>query len=147
MTGEMAAFYRRMLSVGFSEPYQRDVGLALETENPLSDPHLDLAFCLSDTNKTISILDRYMDGRTLDEAQIYAMILAEMRQQYVSGSMSLGQVAKILFYILESADLWYVGPWEALTCQYYEYEEAEDGWINMESFLNSFAEYLLAGKE
>lgn len=147
MTVEMAAFYRRMLSVGLSDTYEHDIGLALENEDPLPELLLDLAFCLSDTSKTISILDDYIYGRTLNEYQIYPMVLAEMRELYVSGSLKLEQIVEILFQILEGAGLWYAGPWEKLTYLYFEYEEAEDGWLDMNSYLSSFAKSILTEDE
>lgn len=110
MTAEMAAFYRRMLSVGLTDTYERDMDLALEKEDPLSDLLLDLAFCLSDTDKTISILDDYIRARVLDEDKIYPLILNEMRERYVSGRLKLEQIAEMLFEILKEAGLWYEEP-------------------------------------
>lgn len=122
MTAEMAAFYRRMLSVGLTDTYERDMDLALEKEDPLSDLLLDLAFCLSDTDKTISILDDYIRARVLDEDKIYPLILNEMRERYVSGRLKLEQIAEMLFEILKEAGLWYEEPWGDLIDLYYEYE-------------------------
>ena len=143
MTVEMAAFYRRMLSVGLSDTYQRDIGLALEKESPLSTLLLELAFCLSDANKTISILDNYIGDRVLNEDKIYPMILEEMRDLYINKRFELEQIAEMLFGILESAKLWYEGPWERLMYLSYEYDEVKDGCLYMKDFLDSFAEYLL----
>lgn len=143
MTVEMAAFYRRMLSVGLSDTYQRDIGLALERKDPLSELLLELAFCLSDVNKTISILDNYIGDRVLNEYKIYPMILEEMRDLYNNKRFKLEQIAEMLFGILEGAKLWYEGPWERLMYLSYEYDEVKDGCLYMEDFLDSFAEYLL----
>ena len=63
MTVEMAAFYRRMLSVGLSDTYQRDIGLALEREDPLSELLLELAFCLSDVKLDALIRTQIPCGR------------------------------------------------------------------------------------
>lgn len=143
MTVEMAAFYRRMLSVGLSDTYQRDIGLALEKEDPLSVLLLELAFCLSDANKTISILDNYIGDCNLDEYTIYSMILEEMRELYRMGRFKLEQIAEILFGILEGAGLWYEGPWDQLMYLSCVYDEVKDGCLYMDDFLDSFAEYLL----
>ena len=45
--------------------------------------------------------------------------------------------------VLESAKLWYEGPWERLMYLSCEYDEVKDGCLYMEDFLDSFAEYLL----
>ncbi len=142
MTVEMAAFYRRMLSVGLSNTYQRDIGLALEKEDPLSELLLDLAFCLSDVNKTISILDNYIGGCALDEYRIYPMIVAEMQALYNNNRLNLEQIAEALFGILEDAGLCYEGPWEKVMYLSYEYDEVKDGCLYMDDFLDSFTEYL-----
>lgn len=144
MTTEMAAFYRRMLSVGVSDTYQCNIGIALENEEPLSELLLELAFCLSDTNQTISILDNYIGDSTLNEYSIYPMILAEMRALYERGRLSLEQTAVALFGILEGAELQFEGPWTELTYLSYEYDEAKDGYLHMDDFLASFSNYLLS---
>ena len=147
MTVEMAAFYRRMLSVGLSDTYQRDIGLALEKEDPLSELLLDLAFCLSDTSKTISNLDDHIGDRALDEYRIYPMILAEMRELYSNGHLKLEQIAEALFGILEGAGLWYEGPWEELMYLSYGSDAAKAGFLCMDAFLASFAISLLGKNE
>ena len=143
MNVEMAAFYRRMLSVGLSDTYERNIGLALEKEDPLSNLLLDLAFCLSDTNKTISILDNYIGDCALDENKIYPMILEEMQALYTNNQFTLEQIAELLFKILRGAELSFNGPWEKLTYLSYEYDEVTDGCLYMDDFLDSFAEYFL----
>lgn len=143
ITVEMAAFYRRMLSVGLSDIYQRDIGLALEKEDPPSELLLELAFCLSDANKTISILDNYIGDCVLNEYKIYPMILEEIRELYNSKRFKLEQIAEMLLGILEGANLWHEGPWEKLIHLSYAYDEVKGGGLYMEDFLDSFAEYPL----
>ena len=48
MTPERAAYHRLMLLSGLREEFDRELDLALETEDPITDPVLDLAFCMSD---------------------------------------------------------------------------------------------------
>lgn len=144
MTVEMAAFYRRILSVGLTDTYQRGIGLALEKEDPLPEPLLDLAFCLSDINKTISILNGFIDDCSSDEFRIYPMILSEMRALYRSGRLKLAEIAEKLFGVLESAGLQCEEPWKDLVYLSYEYDEVKEGSIYLDDFLVSFAEYLFA---
>lgn len=147
MTPEQAVCYRRMLAVGMTDPYQRDLGFALEKEDPLSDLLLDLALCLSDTRQTVLILDDYIGICAVDEAKIHNMICAEMQKSYRNGSMDLLQIAETMFAILLRAGIWNEKAWQELRCLYYEYDEVKAGYWDMDHFLDSFSEYLFHKKE
>ena len=56
MTPERAAYHRLMLLAGLQEEFEKDLDFALETEDPITAPILDLAFCMSDLNQTVSVL-------------------------------------------------------------------------------------------
>ena len=50
MTPERAAYHRLMLLAGLQEEFEKELDFALETEDPITAPILDLAFCMSDLN-------------------------------------------------------------------------------------------------
>ena len=60
MTPERAAYHRLMLLAGLQEEFEKDLDFALETEDPITAPILDLAFCMSDLNQTVSVLYNYI---------------------------------------------------------------------------------------
>ena len=135
MTAENAVFYRRMLAVGLSGAYLRDVERALDEAEPLTDLLLELAFCLSDTDKTISVLDHYLENREPNEEIVYTMLLAELRSLYTSKSISLQRAAEALIAILKCDQLYWEEPWKELSELVYSYEEVEDGFWTMDDFL------------
>ena len=59
MTPERAAYHRLMLLAGLQEEFEKELDFALETEDPITAPILDLAFCMSDLNQTASVLYNY----------------------------------------------------------------------------------------
>ena len=142
MTLEKAVFYRRMLSVGLSDTYQTEIECAIEQEALLSGLLLDLALCLSDINKTISVLDGYIAGREADEEQVYEMLLSELRKLYLSDAISLQQAAEALLTIQESESLYCGEGWSDLLFLSYEYDDVKDGYCSMEDFLKLFLKFL-----
>ena len=143
MTAEMAAFFRRMLSVGLSDAYQQYMEIALEEENPPSNLLLDLAFCLSDTNKTISILDDYIRDCTLNESNLYSMIVLELQKKVASGILTTEQYVKAVFAIMESGNLCNNTAWKTANQLSYLYCDAKNDYLTMDEFLATFSAYML----
>ena len=75
MTPERAAYHRLMLLAGLQEEFARELDFALETEDPITAPILDLAFCMSDLNQTISVLYNYTLDYSVDEQQVHQVQL------------------------------------------------------------------------
>lgn len=142
MTAENAAFYRRMLSVGLSDTYFRDVERALEEEEPLSDLLLELALCPSDTSKAISVLDHYLENREPNEAVVHEMLFSELRNLHMNSSISLRQAAEAALAILESERLYHEEPWREVELLSYEYDEVKEGFLCMDDFLSDFFDVL-----
>ena len=109
MTPERAAYHRLMLLAGLQEEFEKALDSALETEDPITSPILDLAFCMSDLNQTVSVLYNYTQDYSVDEQQVYDMIMTELRRQYVGKQMNAGEVCEVLSKIQHICD--FGEPW------------------------------------
>lgn len=141
MTPERAAYHRLMLLAGLQEEFERELDFALETEDPITAPILDLAFCVSDLNQTISILYNYTLDYSVDEQQVYDMIMAELRRQYDGKQMNAGEVCEVLSKIQRICD--FDEPWIDLYTYLYEYELLDEGMISQEVFETGFESVFL----
>ena len=144
MTPEQAAYHRLMLLAGFCGEYERELDLALETEDPITAPVLELAFCMSDLEKTVSVLCNYALDHSVDEQQVYDMIVAEFRRQYVSRQMNAKKVCEALNKIQRIC--YFTEPWTELYSYLYEYELLDEGMISEEVFETGFESVFLHGK-
>ena len=144
MTPERAAYHRLMLLAGLQEEFERELDFALETEDPITSPVLDLAFCMSDLNQTISVLYNYTLDHSVDEQQVYDMIMAELRRQYVSKKLNAREVCEVLSTIQCICD--FGEPWIDLYTYLYEYELLDEGMISQAVFEAGFESVFLHGE-
>ena len=133
-----------MLLAGVQEEFEMELDLALETEDPITSPILDLAFCMSDLNQTVSVLYNYTLDYSVDEQQVYDMIMAELRRQYVGKQMNAGEVCEVLSKIQHICD--FGEPWLDLYTYLYEYELLDEGMISQEVFETGFESVFLHGE-
>ena len=141
MTPERAAYHRLMLLAGLQEEFEKDLDFALETEDPITAPILDLAFCMSDLNQTVSVLYNYTLDYSVDEQQVYDMIMAELRRQYASKELNAREVCEVLSKIQRICD--FGVPWIDLYTYLYEYELLDEGMISEEVFETGFESVFL----
>ena len=144
MTLERAAYHRLMLLAGVQEEFEKELDIALETEDPITAPILDLAFCMSDLNQTISVLYNYTLDYSVDEQQVYDMIMAELRRQYVGKQMNAKAVCEALNKIQRICD--FGEPWIDLYTYLYEYELLDEGMISQAVFEVGFESVFLHGE-
>lgn len=143
MTPEKATYYRLMLLAGLREEYDRDLELTLETANPIPDPELNLAFCMSDLDKTISILHNYVLMFSVDEAQVFQMVLTKLRKLYAEKCLSAVQLVGIMETMAQNCENSYNKPWNQLRYPAYDYELVEEGLVSQEVFERAFDAYFL----
>lgn len=144
MTPERAAYHRLMLLAGFCGEYERELDEALETLDPIPEPELSLAFCMSDLEKTVSVLCNYTLDHSVDEQQVYDMIVAAFRRQYVDKRMNAVEVCEALNKIQRICD--FGDPWIDLYNYLYEYELLDEEMISEEVFEVGFESVFLRGK-
>ena len=144
MTPERAAYHRLMLLVGLQEEFERELDFALETEYPITAPILDLAFCMFNLDQTVSVLYNYTLDYSVDEQQVYDMIMTELRRQYVGKQMNAGEVCEVLSKIQHICD--FGEPWLDLYTYLYEYELLDEGMISQEVFEVGFESVFLHGE-
>lgn len=147
MTPESAAYYRLMLLSGLREEFDRELDQALETEDPISPLILDLAFCMSDLEQTISVLYNYTLRFRIDQQQVYDRILAELRRQYTEKLLSPVQLTRIMFQVAQNCDDSSDEPWMRLCYPTYAYELVEEGFVSGEAFDAAFEAFLLRGEQ
>ena len=141
MTPERVAYHRLMLLAGLQEEFEKDLDFALETEDPITAPILDLAFCMSDLNQTISVLYNYTLDYSVDEQQVYDMIMTELRRQYASKKLNAREICEVLSKIQRICD--FTEPWTELYSYLYEYELLDEGMISEEVFEAGFESVFL----
>lgn len=146
MTPEKATYYRLMLLAGLREEFDQDLEQTLETADPIPDPELDLAFCMSDLDKTISVLNNYALMFSVDEAQVCEMVLTELRKQYLEQRLTSAQLVQIMYTIAQAQESWQDDPWDKLRYPFYDYELMEEGLLSQETFECAFRDFLLLDK-
>lgn len=145
MTRERAAYHRLMLLAGLAEEYEQELDAALETEDPITAPVLDLAFCMSNLEQTVSVLYNYTLNGPVDWLQVYDMIMQTLRRQYAAQQLSAGQVCEILGKLLCFCD--FSEPWSNLYTYLHSYELLDAGLISQEVFETDFRSLFLHGKQ
>ena len=145
MTPERAAYHRLMLLAGVHNEFEKELDFALETEDPITAPILDLAFCMSDLNQAISVLYNYTLDYSVDEQQVYDMMMAELRRQYIGRERSAIEICEILSKIQRSCDC--DEPWINLYTYLHEYELMDEGIISHEMFEAGFEAVILRGEQ
>lgn len=146
MIPERAVYHQIMLCEGFHEEYDQELNDVLEKADPIPQPELDLALCMSDPNKTISILNNYVADHPADGNQVYEMVLGKMRQLYTDKVMSAHQLANLMYSIADSWDMILDGPWDEMRHLIYNADLANTGIISQDEFLSAFDLFLKTGQ-
>lgn len=149
MTPERAVYHRLMLLAGFHDEYERELDQALELLDPIPEPELSLACCMSDLDQTASVLYNYTLEHPADHQQVYDLLLGEVRRRYVGGELTAEAVCErlsifqqILRQHWDFADLWL-----DLYSYLYDYELFDEGLISREVFVTAFDSLFLHGKQ
>lgn len=146
MTPESAAYHRLMLMVGLRDRFDAEVDHALETDDPITSPLLDLACCLSDTEKVISVLYEYTLAHQIDERKVCDLILNDLRSRYLGHQMTRAEITNTMYSILYYSGKRYLDPWEELAFASNVLELLEDHLISEEVFNECFDAFLLRGE-
>ena len=148
MNREDAFYYENLLVIGFSDEYDGWLNSYLESENPLSSITLDLASCVSDKNKTISLLRQYRLEQPIDEMDVCKRLRRYLKAAYYSGKMKKGQVVSAMYAIASHigtpgdfdieiwGDMFYFDDYYSL---------AKEGILSWEGFDSAFFAYLNDG--
>lgn len=88
MKCEEAFYHKIMLMTGLDDGYEEWLNDYLEAEDPLSNIVLELAYCSSDVEKTISVLNDYCLEHAYDEAIVCGKARSFFQKAYDSGRMS-----------------------------------------------------------
>ena len=138
MTPEKAQYHLLMLRLGQREEYDRELDRILMEADPLPPLVLDLALCMSDLNKSISILREYLRDHPADQQQVYDLLLADVRRKYDAREWDAIQTAGFLWEVRRVAWDFSEEPWDGLYNLVYEFELFEEGLICREVFAEAF---------
>lgn len=144
MTPDQAQYYFLMLRMGEYDEYDAFLDRLLLEQDPLSDLVLELAFCMSDREQTVSVLRNFLldhpaDGQALMDSQ-----LAYVRKRYSEQAMTAAEAANYLYGLMVAAE--WEEPWSDLWQYYDVYELYDDGFISQAVFERCFEAELLRGE-
>ena len=156
------AFYHKILLMScLDDGYNEWLNRCVETENPLSDIVLELAYCSSDINKTISVLNRYCTEEQVDMADVNDKVRLFFRNAYHSKKMSKEEITtymqRVAFNIgdmeNQNITIWDSSSirkpdfavWESMYFLADYCQLAEEGIISWERFDFAFFSYLYNG--
>lgn len=141
MTPQQAQYHLLMLRLGEYDEYDQALDRLLEEQDPLSPLVLELACCMSDRQKTISVLHNFLLDHPADERQLMESQLAWVRRQYSEKAMTAVQAAEYLSRVYDVKSS--LEPWWEMFVYLDEYELYTDGMISLSVFEQCFEARLL----
>ena len=148
MKREDAFYHKLMLMTGLDDGYDEWLNCYLESENPLSDIVLELAWCGSDVDRTISVLHQFCTERPFDEAAVCDRIRAYFKEAYDKNRMSKEEITSAMYRLaLNVGDPgdFDIHLWGGMYDLDGYYSLAEDGIISWENFDFAFFSYIDSG--
>ncbi len=148
MTREDAFYFKHLLILGFSNGYYEWLDDCLKSEDPLSDITLELSYCGSDVNKTISLLHNFCSEAPFDDSVAYKMFISFFKEEYYSGRMSKEEISSTMYRLVSNmGSPWNLdyNLWGSMYCIDDYLSLANEGIISQESFDSAFLSYLNDG--
>lgn len=144
MIGEEAYYYRILLQNGFSDEYNEWLNKRLEEEDPLSDIVLELSFCSSDLNKTVSLLLNFAREKGFDSKVVCEKLRLFLKEAYHSHKMSNDEVISYMYtFACDYGDLDADSDaWESMYDVTFYYDLADGGVMDKEKVDSAFHAYL-----
>lgn len=144
---EDAYYYMNLLLLGFSDGYDEWLESYLKTDEPMSDIVIDLYFCGSDVEKTISLLHNYCGEQEFDKTVVSDKFRLFFKKAYHANRMEKGEVVSAMYKLVNNigdpgdwnfnydlwGDMYYLDDY---------YSMAKDGIISWDSFDFAFNSYL-----
>ncbi|MBR5785287.1 MAG: hypothetical protein IKY41_01130 [Clostridia bacterium] len=145
MKREDAFYHKIMLMTGLDDGYVEWLNHFLESENPLSNIVLELAYCGSDINRTISVLHNFCAEQPFDEAVVCDRLRLFFKDAYYANRMSKEEISSAMYHMaLNVGDPgdFDIQLWESMYYLDDFCSLAKDGIISWESFDFAFFSYL-----
>ena len=145
MKREDAFYHKLMLMTGLDAGYDEWLNFYLESENPLSNIVLELSYCGSDINKTISVLHSFSMEQPFDEAVVCNKVRAFFKDAYYTNRMSKEEISSTMYRLaLNVGDPgdFDIHLWGSMYYLYDYCSLAKDGIIPWENFDFAFFSYL-----
>lgn len=144
MTCEEAVSFRIELLAGYRDKFDEYIEKELVKEDPLDSLTAELAFCGSDTDRIVSLLNDFVakaaDGE-IDYDRVFGQLLRDLRELYFGGRKTKKELVELMSSF--AGDKWLDGaPWS--TMYYFEdaYWDAESGYLSSQYFDRCLNEFL-----
>ena len=149
MEREDAVYHKLLIMSCLDDGYDEWLNRYLAAEDPLSDIVLELAYCGSDRNKTISVLHHFCVEGQYDMAAVGDRIRRFFRRTYDTKELSKEEILAAMQRIVANAgnqnDLYCLPVWASMDILADYYQLAKQGIISWERFDFAFFSYLNNG--
>ena len=143
MTPEIALYHKLLLQAGVDDQYELYLNHLLEHEQPLSEIAVELAFCMSDVNRTISILHNYIIVQKPDMDVVASLVWDDLHRRYCTGALPNADLRRIMYQITIASGLCFEEPWYTMAFFDLCWDEVEIGFLDKENFLRTMDEFLM----
>ena len=148
MTVEEAVYYKYLLLCGYAGELEEYVDRALEEEDPLSNIILELSTCGSSHNRILEVLNSFnlsVPKEQIDQSRIFSLVLDFLRRLYKEENMPMDKLTELMYRIsVQTEDAW-EEPWHTMNIMGDLYNEAQIGFICMDSYTKVFNDFLNEG--
>ena len=148
MTVEEAVYYKYLLLCGYAGELEEYVDRALEEEDPLSNIILELSTCGSSHNRILEVLNSFIlsvPKEQIDQSRIFSLVLDFLRRLYHDESMPMDKLTELMYRIsVQTEDAW-EEPWHTMNIMGDLYNEAQIGFICMDSYMETFHRFINEG--
>ncbi len=146
MTHEQAYYHKYMMEIGLYDDFDRALDTMLEQEDPLSEFALDLSVCGKDRNKQLAVLNEYVRKVPPEEINrdlVFSLVAAHFLSMYEQNPDQLEQITGWMSSVAEATE-WCADSalWETMSCIRFYFNEAQDGDITKECFMECLTKLL-----
>ena len=97
MTREDALYFKLLLQAGFWDSYEEWLNRYLITQEPLSDLTMELSYCVSDAEKTISLLHAYCGDLPVDKDAVCEKLRLFLKDAFGTNRLTAEETTTLLY--------------------------------------------------
>lgn len=143
-----AYYYKLLLMSSLTDEYLEWLNSTMESEPQLDDITLELAMNISDTNKTISLLNQYCSDKSIDEDIVLKKLLLYLKNAYNNNTLTKEKVSHCMYRFAIDHDFFHKTSSKVWSDMYSiddYYSLASMGVIAWENFDKAFNAFLNEG--
>ena len=150
MTVEQAFYFKIMLICGYSDELFEYIENTLNEQTSYEEVIVDLAFCGYNEKQMLSVLESYIRQKKekVDFDIVVAKIFSFLQKKYLDSEISVEALVKLMCRIGELSELneERTEPWFTMTIFDEFYEDAEEGYIDKEEYLEYMKSFIFERK-